>query len=250
MTQFSVDRKKFLDFLSCFGKSTTDLRLECTTSRITGEVAFAQYFFRRQFNGATVKEEGTLHIVFLEKAIAFLKASKQATVQFRQVSVTKPIHIESGGNKIQLPSSDDIISASKVPVVKRLLDRSLKNNWTSFAEDELTVHASIETKDLISLSSMKSLVSDNAEYKLRVHCGEKEFGIVAGKAISGRLFTTIPAKDCDGPNTTISSNFGKWLPTCFMYLDDGHARVHIGQDTVVIFEQDNTLLMIINESDV
>lgn len=249
MTHISVNRKNFLEYLSYFSKSASDLRLDCTTSRITGEIAFAQYFLRKQFNGAEVKEEGVLHIVFLEKVIAFLKASKQSTVEIRQVSVTKPIHVESGGNKIQLPSSDDIISASKVPVVKRMLDKSLKNNWTSFAEDELTVHASIETKDLISLSSMKSLVSDNAEYKLRIHCGEKEFGIVAGKAISGRLFTTIPADDCDGPNTTISSNFGKWLPTCFMYLDDARARIHIGQDTVVIFEQNNTLLMIINESD-
>lgn len=76
MTHVLVDRKKFLDFLSCFGKSATDLRLDCTTSRITGEIAFAQYFFRRQFNGATVKEEGTLHIVFLEKGNCFLEGEQ------------------------------------------------------------------------------------------------------------------------------------------------------------------------------
>jgi hypothetical protein len=34
------------------------------------------------------------------------------------------------------------------------------------------------------------------------------------------------------------------------YLDDGKARLHMGDSTLVIFEQQNTLLMIVNESDV
>jgi len=48
----------------------------------------------------------------------------------------------------------------------------------------------------------------------------------------------------------VQTHFGEWLPTCLQYLDDGEARLYMGDDTLAIFEQQNTLLMIVNESDV
>ena len=49
------------------------------------------------------------------------------------------------------------------------------------------------TKDLISFANMRGILAKDTDFKLRIHCGEEEIGIVAGKAASGRLFTTIPA---------------------------------------------------------
>ena len=37
---------------------------------------------------------------------------------------------------------------------------------------------------MISLSGMKNLVKKDSQFKLRVHWGEEELGIVAGKAVT------------------------------------------------------------------
>jgi len=250
MTKVTIDRKQLLDFLSSFGKGVTDIRMSCAGNRITVEVGFATYYLRKQLTGVTVEEEGIIHIALLEKALAFLKASKQDNVTLRQVKEVKPLHMEAGGNKLQLPSTDDITSAAKTVVVRTLLEKASKQGWSKFAEDELTVHATLKTKDLISLAGMKGLLAKDSLFKMRIHCGEGDFGIVAGKAATGRLFTTLPALDTDGPNATVETYFGDWLPICLQYLDDGQARIHMGDNTLVIFEQNDTLLMIVNESDV
>mgnify|MGYP003114810683 FL=1 len=250
MTKISIDRKALLDFLTSFGKGVTDVRMSCVGNRLTVEVGFSTYYLRKQVVGVTVDEEGIIHIALLEKAIAFLKASKQDSVTLRQVKETKPLHIEAGGNKLQIPSTDDITSAAKTVVVRKMLEKASEQGWSAFAGDELNVHATLKTKDLISLAGMKGLLAKDSLYKMRIHCGEGEFGIVAGKAATGRLFTTLPALDTDGPNATVQTHFGEWLPTCLQFLDDGNARIYMGEDTLVIFEQQNTLLMIVNESDI
>ena len=79
--------------------------------------------------------------------------------------------------------------------------------------------------------------------------GEEELGIVAGKAVTGRLFTVLPVTDTDGPNATVQTNFGDWFPTCLQYLDEGSARLHFADNSLVIFEQNNTLLLITNEAE-
>ena len=193
----------------------------------------------------SVLDEGFIHIAMLEKAIAFLKASKQDEVTLRQTTPVKPLHIEAGGNKLQIPSTDDILSASKTVVIRKMLEACSSVGWSDFSGATLNVHANVETKDLISLAGMKGLVAADSQFKLRIH-----LGIVAGKAATGRLFTTLPVTDADGPNATVETYFGDWLPKCLQYLDEGDARLHMGDGEPVIFEQDNTLLLIINESDV
>jgi len=249
MTKILVDRKELMTFLTSFGKGVTDVRMDCVGDRITVEVAFSQYYLRKQITGITVQEEGAIHIANLEKAVAFLKASSQDNVLLRQVTPVKPLHIEAGGNKLQLPSTDDILSASKAVIVRKLLEKASAVGWSEFSGAILNVHATVQTKDLISLSGMKGLVSDDSQYKLRVHCGENDLGIVAGKAATGRIFTTLSITDSDGPSATVETHFGSWLPTCLKFLDEGSARLHMGDDELSIFEQDDTLLMIVNESD-
>ena len=249
MCKINVDRKELLAFLSSFGKGVTDVRMSCAGNRITVEVGFAHYYLRKHITGVSVLDEGFIHIAMLEKAIAFLKASKQDEVTLRQTTPVKPLHIEAGGNKLQIPSTDDILSASKTVVIRKMLEACSSVGWSDFSGATLNVHANVETKDLISLAGMKGLVAADSQFKLRIHCGENDLGIVAGKASTGRLFTTLPVTDADGPNATVETYFGDWLPKCLQYLDEGDARLHMGDGEPVIFEQDNTLLLIINESD-
>lgn len=250
MTKISVNRTDFLGFLNSFAKGMQDLRLQCAGARIVVEVGFAQYYLRKNFLGASIEEDGILHIALLDKMIKFLKASKQDIVHLRQVTPVKPLHIEAGANKLQIPSTDDIVSASKTVVMNNLITKCADSGWTMFYKKELIAHGTIiDTKDLVALAGMKGLIADTAQYKLRVHCGENELGIVAGKAASGRLFTALPISDTEGPSATVQSFFGDWLPTCLQYLDDTQARFHIGENTMIIFEQQNTLLMIIDEGE-
>ena len=248
MTKITVKRKEFMSFLSSFGKGIPDLRINCAGGRLTVEVAYAWYYLRKQFV-TDVNEEGVIHIADLDKVLLFLKSSNQDEITLRQTQETKPLYLEGGGNKLQLPSTDDIESASKTVVIRKLIKESQESGWSSFGHASLSTHASLATKDLISLAGMRGLVSKDTQFNLRIHCGENEMGIVAGKAVSGRLFTTLPVWDSDGPAATVESYFSEKLPMCLQFLDDEDARMHMGKSTCVIFEQDNTLLMIVDESD-
>jgi hypothetical protein len=181
-----------------------------------------------------------------------MKATKEDTVTLRQVDTHKPIHIEAAGNKLQLPSTNDIESASKAVVIRSLLKKCQEGGWAKFGDANLSTHSSLMTKDLISFANMRGILAKDTDFKLRIHCGEEEIGIVAGKAASGRLFTTIPATDTDGPATTVarcSPMFTDTLPSSLNYLDDAATRMHMGNDTRVIFEQTSTLLVVVNVGD-
>ncbi len=249
MTRIEVDRKELLTFLSSFGKQVTDLRVNCAGNRVVVEIGYSTHYLRKQLLGVNVVDEGFIHIMELEKAVAFLKSAKSDKVVLRQESTGKFLYIVAGGNKIQLPSTDDIISASKTVVQGKLVAKSADSGWKSFAGEIIDTHVTVQTKDLISLSGMKNLVKKDSQFKLRVHCGEEELGIVAGKAVTGRLFTVLPVTDTDGPNATVQTNFGDWFPTCLQYLDEGSARLHFADNSLVIFEQNNTLLLITNEAE-
>jgi len=250
MTKITVNKSEFLSFLSVFTKGLPDLRIEVSGTRLIVEVAYASFYLRKYFVSPNpYAEDGALHIADLEKAIKFIKATKEDTITLRQIDTHKPLHIDAGGNKLQLPSTDDIESASKCVYIRGLLAESQEGGWSEFGTDRLSTHATMMTKDLLSFANMRGLLGKDTDFKLRIHCGEEEIGIVAGKAASGRLFTTIPATDTDGPATTVDSMFSDALPTCLNYLDDGEARMHMGRNTIVIFEQVTTLLMVVDVGD-
>jgi hypothetical protein len=249
MTKITVNKSEFLSFLSVFTKGVPDLRLDCAGSRVTVEVAYASFYLRKYFLSVQVIEEGAIHIADLEKALKFMKATKEDNVTLRQVDTHKPLHIEAGGNKLQLPSTNDIESAIKAVVIRSLLKKCQEGGWAKFGNSNLSTHSSLMTKDLISFANMRGILAKDTDFKLRIHCGEEEVGIVAGKAASGRLFTTLPVWDTDGPATTVDSMFSDALPTCLNYLDDGEARMHMGRGTIVIFEQVTTLLMVVDVGD-
>ena len=249
MTKITVNKSEFVSFLSVFTKGVPDLRLDCAGSRVTVEIAYASFYLRKYFFSVQVIEEGAIHIADFEKALKFMKATKEDTVTLRQVDTHKPLHIEAGGNKLQLPSTNDIESAVKAITIRSLLKKCQESGWNSFGNTSLSTHSSLMTKDLLSFANMRGILAKDTDFKLRIHCGEEEIGIVAGKAASGRLFATVPATDTDGPATTVESMFSDALPNCLNYLDDGSARMHMGKGTIVIFEQLSTLLMVVDVGD-
>lgn len=247
MTKVTVSKKDIQKFLLSFGKDLIDLRIVCENNCACAEIAFSSYYMRKILP-ATVTESGTLHIADLQKALKFIKASKNEHIEIRQTATDKPLHIVSGGNKLQIPSTNNILSASKVPIIKKLMKLSADTSYTVFGNSgiKLTAHGRIDATDLTALNEMSSLVSKESDFVLRMHPGEQEFGLVAGKMASGRLFTTLPMSNTDGPNATVQSKFGEWLPKCLSYLEEQTTDVHMGDNTLVIFEQDNTTLMVVD----
>lgn len=252
MTRLDMNRNQLLKFLSSVGKDIPDLKILCAGTRITVEVAYATYYIRKAMivPDGSINKEGTFNIADLQKVLKFLKASKNDTVTLRQTAESKPFHIESGGNKLQIPSTNEIESASKVPIVRAMIQKASGNGWTHIGKKEITAHGNIDATDLTTLVDMKSLIAKESSFKLRMHCGENEFGIVAGKVVSGRLFTTLPMSNSKGPSNTIASCYGEWLPNCLNYLESKSTDVHMGEGTPVIFEQEynngSVILMVVD----
>lgn len=250
MTKITVLRRDLIKFLS-FTKGIPDLRIDCEGARLTTEVAYAWYYLKKTMMvpPAAIEESGTIHIANLEKFNQFLKASKSDFVTIRQVAITKPLHVVGGANKYQIPSTDDIESAAKVPAVRNLLAEGWETGWHKMGDITFDAHGTVDATDLTSLADMRTLVSKESSFRLRLHAGESELGLVAGKAINGRLFTTLPITNAIGPNSTIQSNYGEWLWGCLQYLDEDDVRVHLAEDSFAVFEQPNTLLMVVDLSE-
>tara|TARA_R110001583_G_scaffold26840_4_gene96447 strand:- start:9284 stop:10042 length:759 start_codon:yes stop_codon:yes gene_type:complete len=248
MTKVSVSKKDLQKFLLSFGKGLPDVRLSCSGARITAEIAYASFYLRKSLTVMKegIIEEGTLHIADLQKLLKFIKAAKSDFIQLRQTATDKPLHAVSGGNKLQLPSTNLLESVAKVPVIRKLLNKGVESGWETMGSVKFTAHGTIDATDLTALAEMRTLVSKESNFIMRMHTGESEFGIVAGKAASGRLFTTLPITNAEGPNATVQSHFGEWLPSCLEYLDEVPVRVHMGDSTLAVFEQANTLMMVVD----
>lgn len=247
MTKITVSRKDLMKFLS-FTKGIPDLRIVCAGTRLTVEVAYAWYYLKKTMNvsPSVIEEDGTFHIANLDKFNQFLKASKNEFITIRQIATTKPLHVIGGANKYQIPSTDEIESASKVPAVRNLLAEGWETGWDRMGNTEFDAHGSVDATDLTSLADMRTLVSKESSFRLRIHAGESELGLVAGKAINGRLFTTLPIINAIGPNAIVQSSFGEWLWGCLQYLDEEDVRVHMANNSLAVFEQPNTLLMVVD----
>ena len=246
MTKVTVLKKDLQKFLTGIGKDLPDVRLDCSGEGITAEIAYASFYLRKSIV-CIISEEGYLHIADLQKANKFIKAAKSEFIELRQTATDKPLHIVSGGNKLQIPSTNQIESAAKVPTISKLLVASEESGWTTFGSSiEFTAHGTVDATDLTALNEMRSLVSKESDFVLRIHPGESEFGLVAGKVASGRLFTTLPMTNAEGPNATVQSKFGEWLPQCLSFLDDANVRMHMGDNTLIVFQQANTLMMVVD----
>lgn len=250
MTVLTESKTIIYNFLSSFGKDIPDLRIECKDGEITGEIAYSAFYLKKMMivPSTSITKEGTFHIMDLQKVLKFIKSMKSDFVTLRQTDVKKPLHIQMGSNKLQLPSTDDLESANKVPIVRKLIKKGKDSAWSIINDNTLSAHGTIDATELISLAEMKGIISNDALYRVRIDCGESEFGIVAGNAKTGRLFTNLPVENANGLNETVESLFGEWLPKCLGYLEPKPVTLHMGNNTFIVLEQDydggSTFLML------
>jgi len=249
MTQVTIDRKQALSFFSSFGKNVGDLKV--TFSRegsMSATVAFISHYFHKvEAVQGKVTTPGDIDITELEKACKFLKGAKGDTVTLKQLSAGKTLYITAGSTKVQFPSSASVVSFSRVAPFERLLNDAVDSQWTKFHTSDLQIGGSVNVSDLLTVSKMRGILNASPVFKVIANAEEAEFTITAGKRHEARLFTTAGITDPVGPNAPIESSFGPWLMENIGLLKDGSAEIHFGKDTVLIFEQENDVLVIIDQ---
>ena len=265
MGKLVISRKKAISILSSFGENVKDLRIRIINDiseegyglgNLKIEVGSSQYYLTRFIKMELKKpsyKEGLIDISELDKTIQFIKKAKGDTVTIEQNGAGKTLHIKSGKTKLQLPSQQTIVSHSKTRLFGKIVKDAKKNMWSVWSKQQLPIelHGAVDINELKTVSSMKGVIGLTS-FKVKANAEEKEFNIQAGKAHSGKLQITVDLVDPDGPHTNIESFFGPWFMGCIGLLDDGPATVHLGEGTIVAFEQHtesmDTLLIIIDQS--
>mgnify|MGYP003134576165 FL=1 len=249
MTDVTLDRKKALAFLSSFGENVEDLLVMFAGARATGTVGFDTHYLRRHMlvPHDDIRSEGNLGISDLKKVVQFCKKAKGATVRFSQQDMGKQLTVKCDSMTLKVPTMSSINSYSKVPFVEKILRETEKSMFTTYKDKELEGHGTIDISNLKSVSSFKNFFA-YPNFMISIHPEEKEFFLRAGKQGTMQLTIDIELTDTEGPNKRLQSKFGKWLMDCTSLLEDGNALLHMGENTFLFIQQDNTFLVIKNEA--
>tara|TARA_R110002020_G_scaffold172058_1_gene362224 strand:+ start:10047 stop:10841 length:795 start_codon:yes stop_codon:yes gene_type:complete len=249
MAEININKKQLLKFITSFGKDIEDMTIELNSNNsITVEIAFISHYIRKvlSIDGNVVKA-GAIEISDLPKVIQFIKATKTETIGLKQTASGKTLYVTAGSSKLQLPSSNTIVSHSKVSMLRTLIDKAEESKWTMFHKSKLSVTGTINLEDLDIVSKMRTVLDSNPVFKIIAHAGENEFSITTGKKHGVKLFTTTELKDADGPNVSIESTFGGWLMETIGVLDDEDATIHFGDSTVLVIKQHQNMLIVIDQ---
>tara|TARA_Y100000361_G_scaffold150081_1_gene165202 strand:- start:604 stop:1359 length:756 start_codon:yes stop_codon:yes gene_type:complete len=249
MAEININKIQLVDFLTSFGKDIEDVKLEANLNNtITVEIAFISHYVRKvlSINGKVTKA-GVIEISDLPKVIRFIKATNSDTIKLKQTASGKTLYVSADASKLQIPSSNTIVSYSKVPMISRLIEKAEESKWTMFHKSELSVTGTINLTDLDIVSKMRTVLDSNPVFKIVAHAGENEFSITTGKKHGVKLFTSTELKDADGPNVSIESTFGPWLMETMGILDDGDATIHFGDSTVLVIKQHQNMLIVIDQ---
>lgn len=250
MVDVTLDRKKALAFLSSFGENVEDLLVMVAGARLTGTIAYDTHYLRRHMLVTTqggIRSEGNLGISDLKKVIQFCKKAKGASVRFSQQDMGKQLTVKCGSMTLKVPTMKSINSYSKVPYVEKILKDTEKNMFTKYKDKELEGHGTIDIDSLKSVSGFKNFFTF-PNFMISIHPEEKEFFLRAGKQGTMQLTIDIELKETEGPNKRLESKFGKWLMDCTSLLEDGKALLHMGENTFLFIQQDDTFLVIKNEA--
>ena len=249
MTDVTLDRKKALAFLSSFGENVEDLLVMFAGARATGTVGFDTHYLRRHMlvPHDDIRSDGNLGISDLKKVVQFCKKAKGATVRFSQQDMGKQLTVKCDSMTLKVPTMSSINSYSKVPFVEKILRETEKSMFTTYKDKELEGHGTIDISNLKSVSSFKNFFA-YPNFMISIHPEEREFFLRAGKQGTMQLTIDIELTDTEGPNKRLQSKFGKWLMDCTSLLEDGNALLHMGENTFLFIQQDNTFLVIKNEA--
>lgn len=249
MTEVIIDRKQAYGFLSSFGKNVGDLKVTFgTIGKMTATVAFMSHYFHKeeQVEGH-VKKAGTIDITELEKVCKFLKSAKGDNVTLKQLGAGKTLYVIAGSTKVQFPSSTAVVSYSKVPLIEKLIEKSVDSQWTTWHTHALEVSGTVNITDLLTISKMRGILNSSPIFRVIANAGESELAITAGKRHEARLFNTVTLTDADGPNAPIESTYGAWLMESIGLLKEGPAEIHMGSNTIFAVEQGKDLLVVVDQ---
>jgi len=132
MTEVIIDRKQAYTFFSSFGRNVGDLKITFgLIGNMSATVAFmSHYFHKEDVVEGHVKKAGTIDITELEKVCKFLKSAKSDNVTLKQLGAGKTLYVIAGSTKVQFPSSTAVVSYSKVPLIEKLIEKSIDSQWT------------------------------------------------------------------------------------------------------------------------
>ena len=112
----------------------------------------------------------------------------------------------------------------------------------------------MDFKDVLTLSSFQALVKKDSDFVITANAQAGELAISAGKAHDVKVYATTNLTDVEGPEDSVSSNFGSWLLPCLGMIDkDMDSSIHFGDATGLVVEQSNNavkrLLIIIDQQE-
>jgi hypothetical protein len=250
MTEVELDRKEFLQFLSSFGE-TEDLKIVVSENSISAEVGFSTHYLKKSMaiEAHSIKTEGEIDISDLKKLVSFCKKINKSDILLRQMGSGKTLYVNGGSTKLQLPTSNTIISHTKTPLINKLIDEAKESMWTTWTPQklEISAHGDISVSELLNVAKMKDIVGKHG-ITVSTNADESEFAISMGKKHTPRIFSTLNVSNAQGPMGTVESNFGHWFTDCLSMLEESAATFHMGESLPLIIEQENTLLIIIQEA--
>ena len=183
---------------------------------------------------AVVKNDGELIFSDIPKKIAFLKKSKGDVVVKQMLN--NRLSIASGKKKITIPCFE-VNSSQLVGKYSRLLDAGEKSGGVQFSTAVLSLGARFNMKEIKDIASMGKLIPKDAEYKVQANATENEVMVKVSKGGNASLFATADLEDTEGGEGTITSSFGHWLLPCLMMMNDGKAKMYMGDGTPLILNQ-------------
>jgi len=249
MTEVIIDRKQAYTFFSSFGRNVGDLKITFgLIGKMSATVAFmSHYFHKEDVVEGHVKKAGTIDITELEKVCKFLKSAKSDNVTLKQLGAGKTLYVIAGSTKVQFPSSTAVVSYSKVPLIEKLIEKSIDSQWTMWHTHNLEVSGTVNVTDLLTISKMRGILNSSPIFRVIANAGESELAITAGKRHEARLFNTVSLVDADGPNAPIESTYGAWLMESIGLLKEGPAEIHMGSNTIFVVEQGKDLLIVVDQ---
>lgn len=249
MNEFTVDRKAFLKFLPLFGKELQDITLRIKDEEIEAAVGHMTHYLKARMP-ATDGDGSTVTINDVPRLITFLKASTSVSAQLSQAEAGKTLHVRCGNSKLQLPSSTYVRSQREVGLIERLVEKANEGLWTKWVSFPLNYSATINTGEFGPAVQMTKVVGDKLSCKTNFSAADGEMVIHAGKGAKAKMFVTVPLIDAEGPqDRAAKSTFGYWLPSLLDCLPPGEVKAHTGEDTVMVFRQQDNFLLIVMDQD-
>jgi len=256
MAVITLDKKEWMKHLGQFGDNLNDLKLVLfdSPSTLGYSVGFQTYYLSvyQQYPNAVTKG-GEIVISDMNKLNTFLKKCS-GDVTLKHMKGGRTLYAICGNLKMNLPVTDTI-STQLLPTYEKLTKKAIKVEWEQFGVDEYSLHGKyVDFKDILTLSSFQALVKKDSDFVITANAQAGELAVSAGKAHDVKVYATTNLTDVDGPEDTVSSNYGSWLLPCLGMIDkELDSTIHFGNATGLVVEQSNNavkrLLLIIDQQE-